>query len=45
MQGLVPIALAAMKALSDAGEVKPSEVTKLIQKYGINSEKKNPFKS
>lgn len=39
------IALAAMKALADSGEVKPSEVTKLMQKYGINSEKKNPFKS
>lgn len=39
------IALAAMKALADMGEVKPSEVTKLMQKYGINGEKKNPFKS
>ncbi len=39
------IALGAMKALADAGDVKPSEVTKLIKLYGINTEKSDPFKS
>jgi pyruvate dehydrogenase E1 component len=39
------IALAAMKALADAGEVKASEVTRVIKKYEINAEKPYPFKS
>lgn len=39
------IALAAMKALADTGDVNVSEVTKLIEKYGINTEKTDPFKS
>lgn len=39
------IALAAMKALADAGDVKSSEVTKLIKKYNINVDKHDPFTS
>lgn len=39
------IALAALKALADEGSVKPSEVTRLMKKYSIDSNKQNPFKS
>lgn len=39
------IVLATMKALADSGEIKTSEVTKVIEKYEINPEKKNPFKN
>jgi len=38
------IALAAMKALADAGEVKAEEVSRVIKKYGIAVDKTNPVK-
>ncbi len=39
------IVLATMKALADTGEVKASAVTAVIEKYKMNAEQANPFKS
>jgi len=36
------VAVAALKALADDGQLKPSVVTAAIKKYGLNPEKPNP---
>jgi pyruvate dehydrogenase E1 component len=36
------VAIAALKALADLGEVKPKVVADAIKKYGINPEKSDP---
>jgi pyruvate dehydrogenase E1 component len=36
------VAIAALKALADEGTIKPSVVSKAIEKYGINPAKPNP---
>ena len=36
------VAVAALKALADQGEVKPQAVADAIKKYGIDPDKPNP---
>ncbi|MCX7890753.1 MAG: pyruvate dehydrogenase (acetyl-transferring), homodimeric type [Burkholderiales bacterium] len=39
------VAVAALKALADQGEIEPATVAKAIRKYGISPEKPNPARS
>ena len=38
------VAVAALKALADDGEIKPEKVEEAIKKYGLDTERPDPWK-